>query len=169
MIRRRARGFYGPLPAIGFLGSTPSPTLFQKGCHVVPSTPHAHQTTAWHANPHPRSSTHAPVVCARCAQTFAKPAGREDEGHGCSSGQHNGMVVGHYGSVRHDSRRYLITDPQRVPSGLLCDGCIDVLLVCGALAPDTHVHQPGNPWLDSLSPEDKQQFLDMMHEAFDAL
>lgn len=92
------------------------------------------------------------TVCARCAARFATMPG--GGGHGCASYQGtDGRVYGTYGSVRYDMEALDLRPGVTIPSGNLCDGCLDVLVAMGDLTPDP-LYDPFDKVKDLLrSPE----------------
>lgn len=49
----------------------------------------------------------------------------------------DGKVYGEYGSFGYDLESLVVLQPQKVPQGMLCDGCIGVLIAIGALRIDS--------------------------------
>lgn len=74
------------------------------------------------------------LTCARCA--FSVQGQTPENGPGLASETFTNVVMAHYGS-RFDGDVFSIAHPALVPKGMLCDGCVDVLLQAGVLTVET--------------------------------
>ena len=102
-----------------------------------------------------------PVVCARCESTFANVGFGDDQGSGCASTHNGKFLSGHYGSMRHDMKLYRVAQPQHIPEGNICDGCIDTLLESGVLN-----HTPPSPPPPQPSAQNMEELAEVMAEIF---
>lgn len=107
------------------------------------------------------------IECARCTQPFAPSDENRGYATGCASSQARGLLQGHYGSVRHDGQRYTITRSADIPHGVLCDGCIDVLVISQALIPI--IDAPAPDPFSSCSLEELESLLDAIDQSYNAL
>lgn len=77
----------------------------------------------------------APVVCSRCSTSF-EPAriqlAPRTVAYGCSSFAHTtGQVSVAFGSPNYELHTLTYTDLDKTPRGIICDGCITVLIASG--------------------------------------
>lgn len=79
------------------------------------------------------------LSCARCAAPF--PITHDGAAHGCATRlRADGKLYGEYGSG-YDLTALDVLQPNHVPAGVVCDGCIGVLIAIGALRVD-HTYDP---------------------------